>query len=482
MERYRLSKSLEVSRAINGLWQVADMEKDGQTLDPEIAATKMEEYVRSGFTTFDMADHYGSAEVIAGHFTRNNSFGAKGTMLTKWVPQPGKITKADVRLAVQTRLTRLQTERVELLQFHACKFSDLYWLDAMFWLQELKEEGLIGDIGVTNFDTAHLRVARASGIEIISNQVSYSLIDQRAGGNLAEYCEEVGIGLLAYGTLLGGFLSEKWLGAAEPFESSLNTMSLMKYKRFIDAAGGWESFQEVLREIKKIAVEVDRSISIVASKYILSQKAVAAVIIGARLGENNHVKDSESLFTFELSDDQLNTIKNVTAKLNAIPGDCGDEYRKPPYLTATGDLADHLEKFPPIYEPNRVSPQRQNIDSGTIWEGFAGYSRAVRIGDRVLTSGTTATHGDRLIGGTDPAAQTHFVIDKIEASLESVGAKLSDVIRTRIFVSDAKNAISISKVHGERFGEIRPANTLVEAKLIGAEYLVEIEAEALVEN
>jgi enamine deaminase RidA (YjgF/YER057c/UK114 family) len=99
-----------------------------------------------------------------------------------------------------------------------------------------------------------------------------------------------------------------------------------------------------------------------------------------------------------------------------------------------------------------------------------------------MTSGTTATHRDLLIGGSDPAAQAHFIIDKIEASLESVGAKLSDVVRTRIFVSDTKNAIAISKAHGERFGNIRPANTLVEARLIGDEYLVEIEAEAVLEG
>ena len=482
LELCNLSKSLEISRAINGLWQIADMEKGGVSLDPVATSKKMEAYVEAGFTTFDMADHYGSAEIIAGHFKKNNPLGKNSTMLTKWVPKPGKISKEDVRRAVQQRLDRLQSQKLDLLQFHAWKFSDLYWLDAMFWLQEFKEKGLIGDIGVTNFDTAHLRVARASGIEIVSNQVSYSLVDQRAGGKLAEYCDEVGISMLAYGTLLGGFISDKWLGQPEPTSAGLSNMSLMKYKRFIDAAGGWSLFQEVLREVNQVATEVERSISIVASKYILSRKAVAAVIIGTRLGENNHVVDSASLFTFELSKEQCEHIELAISKLTPIPGDCGDEYRKPPYLTAAGDLADHLENFPPMYDPQRISRSRQNVDSGTRWEELAGYSRAVRIGNRVITSGTTATHGDLLIGGSDPAAQAHFIIDKIEASLESLGAKLSDVVRTRIFVSDTKNAIAISKAHGERFGNIRPANTLVEAKLIGDEYLVEIEAEAVLEG
>ncbi len=479
VERYRISKSLKVSRAITGLWQIADMEKGGNTLDPALTSAQMEDYVAAGFTTFDMADHYGSAELIAGYFSKNNPLGALATMLTKWVPQPGNLTKHDVRLAVQERLVRLQAERVDLLQFHAWKFADLHWLDIMFWLQELKEEGLIGNLGVTNFDTAHLRLARASGIEIVSNQVSYSLIDQRAGGRLADYCDKEGIGIFAYGTLLGGFLSEKWLGQPEPATTELKTMSLMKYKRFIDAAGGWSLFQEVLREVKEVAAEVDRSISSVASKYILSQKAVAAIIIGARLGENNHVDDSQTLFTFELSKEQRKRIKRAIAKLTKIAGDCGDEYRKPPFLTASGDLTDHFDHFTPIYEPKLVSPQRQNIDSGTVWEGLAGYSRAVRVGNRVITSGTTATHGDRIIGGDDPIAQSHFIFDKIEASLESLGAQLSDVVRTRIYVSDVKHALAVSKVHGERFGDIRPANTLVQSALIGDEYLVEIEAEAI---
>ncbi len=93
-------------------------------------------------------------------------------------------------------------------------------------------------------------------------------------------------------------------------------------------------------------------------------------------------------------------------------------------------------------------------------------------------SGTTATHGDRLIGGADPAAQTHVVIDKIAGALQSLGGRLEDVVRTRVFVANAAHWEAVSRAHGERFAAIQPANTLVEARLIGDEYLVEIEAEA----
>jgi enamine deaminase RidA (YjgF/YER057c/UK114 family) len=140
-----------------------------------------------------------------------------------------------------------------------------------------------------------------------------------------------------------------------------------------------------------------------------------------------------------------------------------------------------VDDFPKAFVPIAESDVKKRVDSGTIWEKLAGYSRAVRIGDRVLVSGTTSTHGVLLIGGNDPIAQTHFIIDKIEASLESVGAKLSDVVRTRIYVSSTSHWEDVARVHGARFAGIMPANTMVETKLIGEEYLVEIEAEAVIQ-
>jgi len=480
IEKYKLAPGLEISRAITGLWQIADMEKNGNTLDPIATSAFMAPYADAGLNTFDMADHYGSAEIIAGYFKKNNPSGKSATMLTKWVPKPGPVTREQVRAAIKERCERLQTEKVDLLQYHAWNFANPYWLDALIYLQELKVEGLIGAIGTTNFDTAHLRIAKSSGVDLVSNQISYSLIDQRGGGKMADYCAENGIAILAYGTLCGGFLSQKWLGKTEPASDGLANWSLMKYKRFIDAAGGWDKFQNVLSTLDKVGKTVDRSISTVASKYQLGQKSVGAVIIGARLGENAYISDAASLFSFELSDSARNEIAKTLAELLPIPGDCGDEYRKPPYLTASGDLSHHLEDFPPVYKAIE-SAGKTRIDSGTTWEVLAGYSRAVKIGDRVLVSGTTATHGALAIGVNDPIAQTHFVIDKIEASLESLGAKLTDVVRSRVYISEMKNWEGVSRAHGERFAAIRPANTMVEAKLIGEEYLVEIEVEAVIQ-
>ena len=123
---------------------------------------------------------------------------------------------------------------------------------------------------------------------------------------------------------------------------------------------------------------------------------------------------------------------------------------------------------------------RQSVSSGTVWESMAGYSRAVRVGDRILVSGTTATGPDGLVGTDDPAAQARYAIDKIEAAIRQLGGRLEDVVRTRVYVSDIAHWEAVARTHGERFGHIRPANTLVEARLVGPEYLVEIEAEAIV--
>ncbi|MEL6536850.1 MAG: aldo/keto reductase [Bacteroidota bacterium] len=476
--QYQLAPGLSVSRVINGLWQIADMERGGYTLDPDTTAPAMGPLVEAGFTTFDMADHYGSAEVIAGTF-RQQQPDANTQMLTKWVPEPGAVSPEVVRAAVRKALDRLQTEQLDLLQYHAWSYPDPAWLDTLFELQKLKEEGLIGHLGVTNFDSAHLRIALSSGIELVSNQVCYSLLDQRASGEMKAVCEQYGVKLLAFGTVAGGFLSERWLGQPEPAITEEMTWSQMKYKRFIDQACSWQSFQGLLQTLKRIADTHNVSIANVASQYILGQPHVASVILGTRLGRTNHIEENQKLFAFELTKQEVGWIAEHLADFRAIPGDCGDEYRKPPFLTASGDLSHHVKGFPkpyPVIEKNG----RQIVSSGTYWETMAGYGRAIRVGNTIKVSGTTATHGDRLIGGEDLKAQTHFVIDKLEGAIISLGGTLEDVDRTRIFVDDVMDWEPIARAHGERFGDILPANTLVEARLVGEGYRVEIEAEATI--
>ncbi|RST85724.1 aldo/keto reductase [Aquibium carbonis] len=482
-ERIKLADSLDISRLVCGLWQVADIEKDAAPLELDGAADALDAYAAAGFDTFDMADHYGSAELIAGRLLARHPGEGRPVAMTKWCPEPGPMTPDVVRRGVQDRLDRLGVERVDLLQLHWWTFEHPAWLDALHEMAKLRREGLIGEIGVTNFDAAHLELALADGIPLVSNQVSFSLVDRRAAGDLSAVCRRAGVKLFAYGTLCGGFLSDRWLGRPEP--ETIADWSRSKYKRFIDAAGGWAAFQGILAAAAGIGRKHGVSISNVATRWVLEHEAVAAAIIGARITESEHRVDNLKLFSFALDDEDRARLAEAFAATRPIPGDCGDEYRRPPYLTASGDLSHHLDAIPSVFEAVQVPgrPGRLRASSGSIWEGIAGYSRALRIGERILVSGTTATHGaNRCVAPGDPGAQTTYILDKVAASLNALGGGMEDVVRTRIYVRDASKWEPVSRAHGRVFGEVLPANTLVEVSNLVGDYEVEIEAEAIVER
>ncbi|WP_349295016.1 aldo/keto reductase (plasmid) [Thioclava sp. 'Guangxiensis'] len=479
LPRIDLAPGLNIARLVCGLWQVADLEKDGTTLDPVLAAHQLEAYAKAGFDTFDMADHYGSAEIITGELTNRAGMGGVRAF-TKWCPEPGPMTPEIVRAGIVERLERMRTSRIDLLQFHWWSFEDPRWLDALREIEALRQEGLIGAIGVTNFDATHLELALAEGIEIVSNQVSFSLVDRRAAGALTDLCARYDVKLLAYGTLCGGFISEKWLGQPEPTE--ITDWSRMKYKRFIDAAGGWPTFQDLLAAAHEIGRKHGVSLSNVASAWVLETPSVAATIIGARITEAEHRADNLQIFGFALDDEDRARLEAVFARMKMVPGDCGDEYRKPPFLTASGDLSHHLNSIAPLHPalPDPILPDRARVFSGSRWEPIAGYCRAVRIGERILVSGTTATHGaDHAIAPDNAGAQTTYILDKIVAALRAHGAGPEHVVRTRIYLTDAEDCEAVSRAHGRFFAQHPPANTLLQvARLIGP-YRVEIEAEAM---
>lgn len=483
IERCELSPGFTISRVLTGLWQIADMERDGHSLDLAATASAMTPYVDAGFTTFDMADHYGSAEEIAGLFRKQHTPNVE--LFTKWVPTPGSAMQEDVRAAVQRSLVRIQTDRLDLLQFHTWNYADPRWLDQLYWLQELKEQGLIRYLGLVNFDTAHLRIAVNSGIDIVSNQVCFSLLDQRAKAGMTELCVEHGIKLLTFGILAGGFLTEQWIGKTAPNIDELSTWSQMKYKRFIDVAGGWETFQSLLHIVNRIAEKHGVSIANVVCRYILDEPAVGGIIIGARLGQSEHIQSNRRLFQFSLDDTSRSEIAKALSRLQPIPGDCGDEYRKPPFLTATGDLSHHIESFRPPYESQLSKDGQSTVLCGNPWDDINGESCAIRHGDRIEISGITPTYGARLIGGANPTAQLQFVIDKIEGAIQSLGGQLKDVVRTRVYIRNSTDYDAVAHTIMVRFSNINPTDTSIQVsceKLYEDKHLVKMDAEAVVKG
>jgi enamine deaminase RidA (YjgF/YER057c/UK114 family) len=300
---------------------------------------------------------------------------------------------------------------------------------------------------------------------------------------MSAFCLSSSLRLLAYGTLAGGLLTEKWHGRARPAAGDVSDWSTMKYLRFVDQIGGWPALQRILDALAAVARKHEVSIGNVATRWVLDHKAVAGVIVGARLGERDHRSDNLKIFDFALDKEDRQVIDQALSLATPLPGDCGDEYRRPPFLTATGDLSHHLASLPKVYaaEPVPNRPHRLRIDTGSIWEPLAGYSRAVRVGDRILVSGTTATHGSgEIIAPDSPQDQAVYILDKIRASIEALGGTLEDVVRTRIYLRDRNDWQEVSRVHGRVLGHVRPANTLVEVSSLIGNYAVEMEAEAIV--
>ncbi|ORY33135.1 aldo/keto reductase [Naematelia encephala] len=480
-------KPLRIPRIITGLWQLAG--GHDSAVDVASCAKAMQELSESGFTGFDMADHYGPAEEVVGAY-RSMGDGPIIQAFTKWCPAPGPTTREIAEAAVDLALKRMKSEVIDLLQYHIWDYTDMSYLANCEYLADMQKKGKIAHLGLTNTDLSHLKLLYSSGITIASNQVSISVLDRRAHkGGLAEWAEANGVGLLAYGTLLGGFISEKWVGKAEPTE--LDNWSLKKYKRFIDAAGGWEAFQTVLQALDTIAKKHGVSISTIASRYVLDLPGVAAVIVGSRLGPSaiSYASLNLEIFSLKLDDTDRETIAVAQEGLKDLPGDCGDEYRRPPFLTAAGDLSDHIspedkEKRESLDEAISQG-RRVEYSSGSPWEPIAGYCRAVRIGQTITVSGTTARQlpSGGISGGSSAQDQTSNVLDIISGALKALGSSLKDVVRTRVFLVDETDCIDVCKVHGAVFARegIRPANTCIAGiKLIGPTLRVEIEADAVV--
>lgn len=324
-----LADDLYICRISNGMWQVSG--GHGQ-INRESAILEMLEYHKAGFTTWDLADIYGPAELYIGEFRKRLSLQelSQSQALTKFVPNPGPMTKSIVEYHIEQSLHKMNADSLDLVQFHWWDYDNLSYLDALNHLSKLQDDGKIKHLGLTNFDTKRIQIMVEKGFKLVSNQIQYSILDQRPEKLMTSFCQKHGIFLITYGTLLGGFLSEKYLNSSEPHRADLTNYSLQKYFNMINAWGGWELFQELLLILSEIAKKHDSSIANVAVKFILDKPAVAGVIIGARLGISEHRKENTHVFDLQLDSQDHAMINSVTEKSNDLfdtIGDCGDEYR-----------------------------------------------------------------------------------------------------------------------------------------------------------
>jgi aryl-alcohol dehydrogenase-like predicted oxidoreductase len=333
LEHFALTPDLSICRIANGMWQVSG---GHGRIDRDQALNAMAAHVDAGFTTWDLADHYGPAEDFVGEFRRRHAAAHGAPALadlqffTKWVPRPGVMSRKVVEAAVAISQRRMATESLDLLQFHWWDYSDPRYFDALAHLADLRDAGAIRHLALTNFDTERLAGILDHGIAIVSNQVQYSLIDRRPEVRMAPFCQEHGVNLLAYGTVCGGLLSERYLNQPEPRGSSLDTVSLQKYKRMVDAWGGWSLFQELLTALHDVAARHAVDIPTVAVRWVLDRPAVAGAILGRRLGLSDHRAGNAAVFSFRLDDEDQARLGAVLAQsrdLLTLIGDCGDEYR-----------------------------------------------------------------------------------------------------------------------------------------------------------
>ena len=330
---YKLGPDLTVCRILNGMWQVAG---GHGYIDHEKAIEDMLRYHDSGFTTWDLADIYGPAEDLIGEF-RRRLLKLRGKeeldriqALTKWVPRPGKITRSTVIENIQKSLNRMNVSSIDLLQFHWWDYNNPYYMDALKYLTDLRDNGIIKNIGLTNFDTERVQIMMDADLPIVSNQIQYSIIDRRPEVKMIPFCQKHDISLLAYGSLCGGLMSDRYLEREKPSAAELDTLSLRKYYQMIEAWGGWNLFQELLSNLKAAAQKHKVSIANIATRYILDSPAVAGVIIGTRLGIVDHRASNEQVFNLKLDRSDLDVIDAVCKKSNNLYekiGDCGDEYR-----------------------------------------------------------------------------------------------------------------------------------------------------------
>lgn len=327
VSRIELAPGYSVSRLTKGNWQLA--ERHGPKVERARAIEGMRRFVEAGITNFDCADHYVGVEELIGEFRAlHPELARRLTVQTKLVPDRDVlrgIKRADIEIIVDRARRRLGQDTLDMVQFHWWDWAIPGHLESLSWLRDMQREGKLRLIGVTNYDVPHLAEAIAAGVPIVSHQVQYSPLDRRPENGMVALCLRHGIHLQCYGTVAGGFLGDRWLGAPEPAQAA--DRSQAKYRLIIEEFGGWGLYQALMAALAAIAKRHGASITAVATRWILDRPGVATAIVGART--DAHLADLLTVETLVLDAADRAAIDAVTARAKGPGGDVYSVERVP---------------------------------------------------------------------------------------------------------------------------------------------------------
>lgn len=330
--RIQLRPDFDTPRIIKGNWQIAD--DHNAAIDDNAMFDHMAEFVDAGITAFDCGDIYYGVEERIGNFIERfrRERGADAaraiTVHTKYIPafleeeELRTQTRAKVEAVIDRSLKRLKIDRLDLVQLHWWDYGTEGNVATAMILEDLKKAGKIHHIGGTNYNVAELKKMVDAGVDVVVNQVQYSVTDRRAENGMGAYCAANNVHLVCYGAIGGGLFSKKWMGIPDPGKPSFENVSLDKYYRIVVDFGGWALFQELLSAMDVIANKYGVSIPAVASRYVLEQQGVAAIIQGAR--HSRHIAENVKLFDFALDADDKAALRSIFARSTGPAGDCYD--------------------------------------------------------------------------------------------------------------------------------------------------------------
>lgn len=320
--RVELAPGYSISWLIQGGWQLARGHRP-EPLDRAAVLARLRRRAEAGLTTFDCADIYGGVEELLGELLAALARDGLGPIEvhTKLVPDLDALPRLDrryVEAVIDRSLARLGVERLDLVQLHWWDYGVPGWVEAAGWLADLRRAGKIRLLGATNFDAPHLAAILDAGIELATHQVQYSLLDRRPERTMVDFCRRRGIHLLAYGTLAGGFLSDRYLGAPEPAAPEADR-SLTKYRLIIEECGGWPAFQELLAALAEVTGRHRVGIGEVAVRWALDRPGVAAAIVGVGREERPHA--ARAIARLRLDGEDRRRLAAVLERLPVPPGE-----------------------------------------------------------------------------------------------------------------------------------------------------------------